>query len=150
MGCDYNIEEEFRIMKTHVDHGLEIVQRSAWLTDAATVVSAHHEKFDGSGYPHGARGKTIPVAARIFAIVDVFDALTSHRPYKAPLSFEESMVILEQDRGSHFDPQLLDRFHAIAKTLYERYAGREDEGLHEELAAVTAEYFSAAPESLRY
>jgi HD-GYP domain-containing protein (c-di-GMP phosphodiesterase class II) len=143
-------EEEFRIMKTHVVHGLDIVGRSAWLADAAAVVGGHHEKFDGSGYPRGTRDHAIPVAARIFAIVDVFDALTSRRPYKEPMSFEAAVEILEKGRGSHFDPELLDSFNSIARTLYERYAGREDEGLHEELAGLARQYYSAGLASLRY
>jgi HD-GYP domain-containing protein (c-di-GMP phosphodiesterase class II) len=143
-------EEEFRIMKTHVVHGLDIVGRSAWLADAAAVVGGHHEKFDGSGYPRGTRDHAIPVAARIFAIVDVFDALTSRRPYKEPMSFEAAVEILEKGRGSHFDPELLDSFNSIARTLYERYAGCEDEGLHEELAGLARQYYSAGLASLRY
>jgi HD-GYP domain-containing protein (c-di-GMP phosphodiesterase class II) len=72
--------DEFRIMQTHVDHGLDIVRRSRWLTDPQAVVGGHHEKYDGSGYPRGIAGESIPIEARIFAIADVLDALTSRRP----------------------------------------------------------------------
>jgi len=142
--------DEFRIMKTHVDHGLEIVRRSGWLTDATEVVGGHHEKFDGSGYPQKLRGENIPAGARIFAIADVFDALTSRRPYKDPFSFEETMQILEQGRGTHFDPVLLDLFAGLAKDLHARYGGREDEGLRQELNQFVQRYFTAGLETLVY
>ena len=142
--------DEFRIMQTHVDHGLDIVRRSRWLTDAQAVVGAHHEKYDGSGYPQGIPGESIPIEARIFAIADVFDALTSRRPYKQPLSFDETMSILEAGRGTHFDPGLLNRFRAVARDLYERYSGRDDDKLRAELRAVVDRYFVGGLETLRY
>ena len=135
--------DEFSIMKTHVDHGLEIIRRSGWLTDAADVIGAHHEKFDGSGYPKGLKGDTIPIAARIFAIADVFDALTSRRPYKEPFSFEAALQMLQQGRGVHFDPELLDLFATLAKDLHMRYGGREDPGLRIELSQFVQRYFTA-------
>ena len=142
--------DEFHIMKTHVDHGLEIVQRSGWLGDATGVVSAHHEKFDGSGYPLQLQGEAIPIGARIFAIADVFDALTSRRPYKEPFTFEESMQIIEQGRGTHFDPALLDVFAGLAKDLHARYGGREDKQLREELTEFVRRYFTAGLDTMVY
>lgn len=143
-------ETEFEIMKTHVDHGLEIIHRSNWLGDATDVVGSHHEKYDGSGYPQQLQGEEIPVEARIFAITDVFDALTSRRPYKEPFSFEETMRILDQSCGTHFDPRLLDLFVNVADDLYKRYSGREDEQLHQELAQTVHMYFSAGLNTLVY
>jgi len=142
--------QEFTVMKTHVDKGADIVQRSSWLREGTEIVGYHHEKFAGGGYPQGLQGASIPVTARIFAVSDVFDALTSHRPYKKPLTFEETMDILEQDRGKHFDPAVLDAFGKIARALYDRYAGHEGADLKEELAAVVANYFSAGMETLSY
>ena len=142
--------EEFRIMQTHVDHGLDIVHRSRWLADAEEVVGSHHEKFDGSGYPKQLAGEAIPLEARIFALADVFDALTSRRPYKEPLSFDETMQILEAGRGKHFDPALLDHFGAIARTLYDSYCGRDDDGLRDEVRAVVGRFFVGGLETLRY
>jgi HD-GYP domain-containing protein (c-di-GMP phosphodiesterase class II) len=136
-------DAEFDTMKTHVDQGLEIIHRSSWLEDAVGVVGSHHEKFDGSGYPQRLQGEKIPLGARIFAITDVFDALTSRRPYKEPFSFEETMQILEQGRGKHFDPGLLDLFASAAGELYGRYGGREDEQLHDELAQFVQRYFTS-------
>jgi len=134
-------EDEFTVMKTHVDHGLELTDRASWLRDAQAVVGSHHEKFDGDGYPAGLKGEAIPLAARIFAITDVFDALTSWRPYKEPLSFNETMQILDEGRGSHFDPTLLDAFHAIARQLYDAYSGIDGRKSKERLESMTEEYF---------
>ncbi len=135
-------ENEFQTMKTHVNHGLDIVQRSEWLSDAKQVVGHHHEKYDGSGYMIGLSGEEIPITARIFAIADVFDALASKRPYKEPFSFEETMEILEKGKGSHFDPGFLDTFNQIATRLYDELAGREDASLKEELDNLTNHYFA--------
>jgi putative nucleotidyltransferase with HDIG domain len=143
-------DAEFDTMKTHVDKGLEIIQRSSWLEDAIDVVGSHHEKFDGNGYPHQLLGEKIPIGARVFAIADVFDALTSRRPYKEPFPFAETMQILEQGRGTHFDPTMLDLFASLADDLYERYGGREDEQLHEELNRFVQLYFSAGLSTLVY
>ena len=143
-------EDEYRLMKTHVNHGLDIIHRSHWLADAASVVGAHHEKYGGSGYPHGVQAEAIPVAARIFAIADVFDALTSRRPYKDPLSFEAAMELLEEGRGTHFDPQLLDAFRRIAPDLYRQYAGAEADSLRPRLDEILVSYFAAGVKALRY
>ncbi|WP_319588861.1 HD domain-containing phosphohydrolase [uncultured Desulfobulbus sp.] len=135
-------EEEFSLMKEHVRHGMDIIRDSAWLSDGALVVEGHHEKFDGSGYPRGLAGEAIPLLARIFAVGDVFDALTSRRPYKEPLSYEAAMSILHQGRGTHFDPKIVDAFAFIAPELYRSCAGRDDQGLRDELKTVIAHYFS--------
>ena len=141
---------EFTVMQSHVEKGVDIVQRSSWLRDGIAVAGYHHEKYGGGGYPHNLRGEDIPIAARIFAVADVFDALTSARPYKKPLAFDETMDLLEQGRGGHFDPAVLNAFAKIVRRLYDRYAGREGEDLRNELAALVEEYFSAGIETLRY
>jgi HD-GYP domain-containing protein (c-di-GMP phosphodiesterase class II) len=137
-------------MQTHVAMGVDIVSRAAWLRDSVSVVAAHHEKFGGGGYPQGTRADDIPLAARIFAIADVFDALTSKRPYKNPLGFEETMQILHQERGVHFDPTLLDAFAGIAAELHRKYASGEEGELRQELVAMVGRYFSAGMKSLHY
>jgi HD-GYP domain-containing protein (c-di-GMP phosphodiesterase class II) len=134
-------ENEFSVMKTHVEHGLEITDRAAWLKDAQQVVGGHHEKYDGAGYPSGLKADEIPVTARIFAITDVFDALTSKRPYKDPLPFDETMDILEKGRGNHFDPTLLDAFKPIARELYDAYSGKDDNIPRQQLETMTNKYF---------
>jgi len=135
-------KNEFEIMKTHVRHGLDIVKRSAWLQDATDVVGYHHEKYSGQGYDEGLSGEDIPMAARIFAIADVFDALTSERSYKEPFSFEKTMAILEEDKGTHFDPGLVDAFARIALDLYKAFSGREDEALKDEMKAIRDKYYA--------
>jgi HD-GYP domain-containing protein (c-di-GMP phosphodiesterase class II) len=139
---DHLTDEEFRVMKTHVKHGREICARSAWLKDAIDVVWHHHEKFDGSGYAEGLNGTEIPLRARVFSIADVFDALTSRRPYKEPCSLDETMEILKKGRGIHFDPALLDVFLAMAPALYSELAGRGIQELRQQVEAITERYFS--------
>jgi HD-GYP domain-containing protein (c-di-GMP phosphodiesterase class II) len=136
-------KEEFSVMKQHVNHGLDIIERSAWLQDAAAVVGGHHEKYDGNGYPAGNRSNSVPILARIFALADVFDALTCKRPYKEPFSYETAIDILEEGRGNHFDPNVLDSFIALSKTFYETIAMREDDGLKDELDAIVRKYFTS-------
>jgi HD-GYP domain-containing protein (c-di-GMP phosphodiesterase class II) len=140
--------EEFETMKTHVSHGLDVIDRSTWLRDAREVVGGHHEKFDGDGYPSGLEGKDIPLTARIFAVADVFDALTSSRPYKAPMSCSEALEILEYGRGRHFDPEVVALFSDMAETLHERYSHRTGSDLKAELIDMSWRYFQTDAENL--
>ncbi len=135
-------EEEFAEMRRHVQHGRDIVAQAPWLADALPVISGHHERFDGGGYDQGLADGAIPPGARLFAIVDVFDALTSHRPYKQALSFEESMALLAQGRGAHFDPAMLDAFAAVARPLYQATAASSGAELKAALQAVFQRYFT--------
>ena len=134
-------EDEFTIMRRHVGHGIDIVTRSSWLGDAIPVVSCHHEKYDGTGYPQALSGEEIPMGARIFAIADVFDALTSVRPYKKAFPLEEALEILLEGRGRHFDPELLDRFVVLAPELHSGFAGDESDRVRGEVAAIVRVYF---------
>ena len=134
-------DAEYAVMKTHVEHGLDLTSRSEWLRDGASVVGCHHEKYGGGGYPQGIRGEEISIIARIFAIADVFDAVASRRPYKEPCTLEETMEILDQGRGTHFDPALLDAFVGIASSLYEQFAGVEGEAPRQELESIQQRYF---------
>ena len=141
-------EDEFKEMKKHVQFGMEIISRSTWLKDAADVVGYHHEQYDGSGYLAGLKGEQIPLAARIFAIADVFDALTSHRPYKAPWSFQEAMNLLEEGRERHFDPKLLDLFRRIARPLYDEFGNRDDDHPRHKVLEIGEQYFKQELEAL--
>ncbi len=106
---------EWEVIKKHTVIGAEILRGSdaEFIQQAEAIALTHHEKWDGSGYPRGLRGLEIPLAGRIVAIADVFDALTSKRPYKEPFSIEKSFEIIKQGRGSHFDPDVVDAFFAI-------------------------------------
>ncbi len=103
-------DEEFKEMQRHPLIGAEILgdADSQLLKLAQQVALYHHEKWDGTGYPHGLKGEAIPLEARIVALCDVFDALTSTRPYKSAWSIEDTMAHLQAQKGKHFDPQLVD------------------------------------------
>lgn len=107
-------EEEFEIMKSHCEIGYRILSESTSdiLSVGAEIALNHHEKFNGSGYPRGLAGTAIPLTGRIGAVCDVFDALTTERPYKMAISPEEAMTIMKDGRGSHFDPEIFDYFNA--------------------------------------
>jgi HD-GYP domain-containing protein (c-di-GMP phosphodiesterase class II) len=137
-------DAEYAVMKTHVAHGIDIVKRSIWLEEASRIVGCHHEKFDGSGYPDRLSGQDIPLGARIFAIADVFDALTSERPYKKAFSLEETMDILGKGAGNHFDPALLAAFAALAPELHAAFGGREDSSVEAAARTLTRPYFEVA------
>jgi len=104
--------EEWDIMQKHVEYGAEIIgdHSSPLLQLAKEVALFHHEKWNGKGYPHSVSGEDIPLSARIVAIADVFDALTSERPYKKAWSEERAIALLEEESGSHFDPGLVSEF----------------------------------------
>lgn len=113
-------DEEWAIMKTHAKLGSDAIEHAeldaeqpvAFLRLAKEIAHWHHEKWDGSGYPDGLAGEAIPIAARLMALADVFDALVSSRPYKSALSFEQARTIIAAGRGSHFDPDATDVFLA--------------------------------------
>lgn len=138
-------EEEFEIMKTHVEHGVEIIGSYAWLQDAEKVVRYHHEKFSGTGYGNGLKGDGIPVAAKIFAVIDVFDALTSKRPYKEPFSFEKSMHIINEERGKHFDPVILDVFNGVCRFMFDEIHGADEAYLRATVQKLINKYFDSDP-----
>jgi putative two-component system response regulator len=101
---------EFELIKTHTILGDKILRPVPTMKMAADIARFHHEKWDGTGYPDGLKGEDIPVEARIVGLVDVFDALRSHRPYKAAWSYERARNHLLEQRGIHFDPNLIDIF----------------------------------------
>ena len=104
--------EEFDVMKLHAVIGYEILEAnsSALMKVAAEIAYTHHEKFDGSGYPRGLKGEDIPLFGRIVAVADVFDALTSERPYKKAWRVEEASQLLKESAGVHFDPACVAAF----------------------------------------
>lgn len=104
--------EEYQKMKEHTLIGAKILggSNSTILQMSEQIAINHHEKFDGTGYPHGLKGEDIPISARIVAVADVFDALTTERVYKRAFSVEESLAVLSENSGTHFDPLVLDAF----------------------------------------
>ncbi len=104
--------EEFDVIKTHTTIGAKLLSRSksGILQMAKDIALCHHEKFNGQGYPRGLSGRAIPLPARIVAIADTFDALTSKRPYKDPYPPEMALDIIRNERGKHFDPRITDIF----------------------------------------
>ncbi len=104
--------EEFEIMKLHTVFGEKILQnsRTELMQIAQKIAISHHEKWDGSGYPYRLKGEAIPIEGQITAIADVFDALTSKRPYKEPLAIEKSIEIIRESSNSHFSPSVVDAF----------------------------------------
>ena len=102
--------EEWDVMRRHPDLGGEIVSKIDFLRGAVDVVRNHHEKYDGSGYPRGLRGEDIPLAARIFMVVDAYDTITSKRAYKDPQSPEHAVAEIRRCSGTHFDPAVVEAF----------------------------------------
>ena len=112
--------QEFETMKTHVKVGMDAIKKimqhteeHAFLSHAVHIAAAHHEKWDGTGYPAGLKGLKIPLEGRLMAIADVYDALISVRPYKESFSHEKSCKIIENSSGTHFDPVLVDVFKNV-------------------------------------
>ncbi|KAF1054630.1 MAG: putative cyclic di-GMP phosphodiesterase [Stenotrophomonas maltophilia] len=103
-------EDEWAVMRLHPEIGGRIIgeHRSSLLRMARTIALYHHEKWDGTGYPYGTAGEDIPLVARIVAVADVFDALTSVRPYKPAWPVERALEVIREERGKHFDPELVD------------------------------------------
>jgi len=127
-------EEEFEIIKTHSTIGAKILANSKAeiLKIAEQIAISHHEKWNGKGYPQGLAGDNIPMPARIVGLADVFDALTSKRPYKDPFPVEVALDIIKKDRGQHFDPNVIDVFleniDEIVK-IKEKVGSAEDDSL---------------------
>jgi putative nucleotidyltransferase with HDIG domain len=107
-------------MRRHPIIGEEIVRGIDFLGDARQVVRSHHERWDGAGYPDGLAGERIPLPARVFAVADTLDALTSDRPYRAASSFEHARAVIDAEAGSQFDPE-------VARTFAEIPDGRLEE-----------------------
>ena len=103
-------EEEWKIIRCHPQEGYDLLKQIDFLTPALEIPLCHHEKWDGSGYPRGLQGEEIPIAARIFAVVDVFDAMTNDRPYRKAMPRAEVIQYLKEQSGIHFDPTVVDVF----------------------------------------
>ncbi len=134
-------EEERKLVHSHPDKGAHIIDGVKWLIDALPTVKYHHEHFDGTGYPEGLKGEDIPMGARIFAVVDVFDALASERPYKKRIPFEATMAMMQEGSGKHFDPTVMDKFSDIALELYVHFSDAEETVLNKEVHRLVKKHF---------
>lgn len=120
---------EYKTMQQHVQIGGEILSdsSSSVMRMAHEIALTHHEKFNGQGYPNGLSGNDIPLSGRIVAIADVFDALTTERPYKLAWSIERAIEFISSEKGNHFDPELVDAFIKISTTLIGKLRDLQDE-----------------------
>ena len=109
-------DAEWEVMRKHPQFAHDMLYPIEYLRPALDIPLCHHEKWDGSGYPRGLKGDEIPMSARLFAIVDVWDALTSDRPYRRAWSEEETLKYLREQSGRHFDPQVVDLFFKVVET----------------------------------
>lgn len=111
---------EWKLMQQHTTIGAQLLSgyKNALVNLSAVIALTHHEKWDGSGYPQGLKGENIPLAGRIVALADVFDALLSVRPYKKPSTVEEALLIIRQNSESHFDPQIVEAFLARTEEVH--------------------------------
>ena len=135
--------EEYETMKTHVAIGESIIRESQWLARAREVVACHHERFDGAGYPKGLKGDEIPFNARLFNIVDVFDALTSQRAYKTAMPLADTLALMREQSGRQFDPAILAIFEQVAEVNLNYYGEADNARLKANLASAIHIYFPA-------
>ena len=112
---DQLTNEEWVVMRKHPQLAYEMLYPVEYLRPALDIPYSHHEKWDGTGYPRGLKGEEIPLAARIFAIVDVWDAITSDRPYRPAFTIEQALNHIREQSGKHFDPQVVDVFFKLVR-----------------------------------
>jgi HD-GYP domain-containing protein (c-di-GMP phosphodiesterase class II) len=105
--------KEVELIRHHPQFAKSFMEQIEFLKPAMAVPYSHHEKWDGSGYPEGLKGEKIPMLARIFAVADVWDALTSERPYRRPISFSEALDYIRSESGKHFDPKVVEAFTQV-------------------------------------
>jgi cyclic di-GMP phosphodiesterase len=111
--------EEWKVMRTHPEIGKRLIEGIPFLRGAVPIVYSHHEKWDGSGYPRALSGDDIPLGARIFAVVDAFDAMTADRPYSKAIPFEAAFSEIKRCAGTHFDPAVVEAFMRVPEPLLE-------------------------------
>ena len=110
-------KDEWTIMRTHPEIGRRLIENIPFLKGAVPIVYCHHERWDGNGYPRGLKGDDIPLGARIFSVVDAFDAMTFDRPYSKAITFQAAKTEIVRCAGSHFDPAVVRSFLEVPETL---------------------------------
>jgi putative nucleotidyltransferase with HDIG domain len=128
------IPDERKLMQQHAQIGFDLIREIPFLADAAEIVLRHHERYDGGGYPYGLRGEEIPLSARIFAVADALDAITSDRPYRRASSFESAHEAIRLVSGTQFDPLIVTAFQNIAEETWTTIARNQ-----RRLAAVSSQ-----------
>ena len=123
--------DEWREMRRHSELGYQILNGIDFLKDAAEIVYSHHEWYDGTGYPRGLVGEEVPLGARIFSVVDAFDAMTSRRPYRDAMPKDVALMEIARNAGTQFDPQVVESFLIMARRSPDGFRGEgEDYGAH--------------------
>jgi HD-GYP domain-containing protein (c-di-GMP phosphodiesterase class II) len=112
--------KEWEVIKRHPALGYGLVRDVKLVREVGDIILCHHERYDGSGYPKGLKGEAIPIEARIFAVADTLDAVTSHRPYRAPRDFKAARLELEAGAGRQFDPKVVDVFRGMDLAVWEK------------------------------
>lgn len=138
-------EREYDDIKRHVALGKQIITNVRWLEDAVDVILYHHENWDGTGYPEGLSGEAIPLLARIFAVSDVFDALTSERPYKQAMSYSEAVDTMAREKNVRFDPVLIEAFFEISEEAYRSITSQDVHSMEDTVLKVINRYFQFSP-----
>src|SRR5260370_19162383 len=136
--------DERTLMQQHVQIGFELVKGMPFLADAAEIVLTHHERYDGSGYPHGLKAEETLMGARIFAVADSFDAITSDRPYRRASSFETGRETIRREAGRLFDPQVVGVFLGIPAETWSTIARNQ-----RQRAALPSPSLSKNPQTLK-
>jgi response regulator RpfG family c-di-GMP phosphodiesterase len=127
--------QERSVMQAHVQIGYDLVSRAAFMSNAAEIVLAHHERYDGTGYPRGLKTEDIPLGARIFAVADTLDAMTSDRPYRRAFPFSVARAEIENQATHQFDPRVVQAFLSIPQSVWEdirrEVAALRGKGVHD-------------------
>lgn len=136
-------EQQWQMIERHPLVGYYILNRMPFLQEAAQIVKAHHEKYDGRGYPCGLVGDNIPLLARVFAVADAFDALTTPRRYARTHSFAEARTVIAKDARTHFDPKVVDAFLAVSDAQWHRILQELESGTRSDAAPTHADALEA-------
>lgn len=142
-------EEEKAVMQAHVQIGYELVSRIAFLAGAAEIVLTHHECYDGRGYPQGLFGEEIPLGARVFAVADTLDAMTSDRPYRRALPFSTAKAEIVRESGRQFDPKVVQAFLTIPERVWDNIRNTVAEGWNGSKLTLSAGLNSEDPEVIQ-